>query len=185
MNIHYTSFSEYYDLENIPEEGMFYSLKDSQEERKEKKLFYKSIVDSRWTFKDELQKYLNSKANALLSAILKIITNCYNIQICLRKEFPTQKMEIGSILSERSISSFFFTLMMHYSQTGNSPILSTRFCEKGIYSANTSEDEFLFQHFIRYKRPDNKLIASYLTGDGPKVFPWTSIPGEVLRDFFS
>ena len=75
---------------------MFYSLKDSQEERKEKKLFYKSKVDSRWTFKDELQEYLNSKANALLSAILKIITNCYNIQICLRKEFPTQKMSPNS-----------------------------------------------------------------------------------------
>ena len=164
---------------------MFYSLKDCQEERKEKKLFYKSKNNCDWTFKHELQKYLDSKANALLSALLKIITNCYNIQICLRKEFPTKKMEIGSILSERNISSFFFTLMMNYSQPANSPILSTRFCEKGIYSANTSEDEFLFQHFMRYKRPDNKLIASYLTGDGPKVFPWTSIPGEVLRDSFS
>lgn len=52
MNIHYTSFSEYYDLENIPEEGMFYSLKDSQEERKEKKLFYKSKVDLKTNFRN-------------------------------------------------------------------------------------------------------------------------------------
>ena len=45
------------------------------------------------------------------------------------------------------------------------------------------QDEFIFQHYIQYKRPNNELSATYLKGDGPTTFNWVSIPGDLILEY--
>ena len=77
----------------------------------------------------------------------------------------------GSIFKCYNSAQFFYHLMVHYvTQKEEVPIYSLRNGETGIYSSKCSKAEFIFQHYLSYRRPQSKLFASHLSSYGCKTF---------------
>ena len=168
------NFKEYYKLDKLPRFEIFKNLSDSQEIRKEKEMFYEKVSNgmTSWNFEEQMQIYLSQKAEQMLNAVTKLLNLSYIIQESIRKNYALiDKKSLGCILRTNTVSSFFYMLMVHYGQSNlEKPIFSLKFEEYGISHANMSEEEFFFQHFMKFLRPKSKLISSHLSPYGGKRF---------------
>ena len=122
-----------------------------------------------------MQLYLSQKAEQMLNAVIKLLNLSYLIQVSLRKNYDwMDQKSLGCIFRSNTVSSFFYMLMVHYGQSNlEKPIFSLNFEEYGISQANMSEEDFFFQHFMKFLRPKSKLISSHLSPYGSKRFART------------
>ena len=167
------NFKEYYKLDKLPCFEIFKNWSDSEEIIKEKEMFYeKQKEKTSWNFEKQMQLYLSEKAEQMLTAVTKLLNLTYLIQASLRENYGWMyRKPLGCIFRSNTVSSFFYTLMVHYSQSKlEKPIFSLKFEEYGMPYANMSELEFYFQHFMKFMRPKSKLIASHLSPYGGKTF---------------
>ena len=118
------------------------------------------------------QLYLSEKAEQMLTAVTKLLNLTCLIQDKLRENYGWMyRKPLGCIFRSNTVSSFFYTLMVHYSQSKlEKPIFSLKFEEYGMPYDNMSELEFFFQHFMKFMRPKSMLIASHLSPYGGKKF---------------
>ena len=112
-----------------------------------------------------MQLYLSQKAEQMLNAVVKLLNLSYLIQMKLRQNYSWMDTKsLGCIFRTNTVSSYFFMLMVPYGQSNLvKPIFSLNFEEYGISHANMSEEEFYFQHFMKFIRPTSLLIASHLS----------------------
>ena len=76
---------------------------------------------------DQMKLYVLSKAKHLLSAGLRVMDICYEIQDMLQKHYPEKKMETGCPFASANSGSFIYSLMIHYVTADlDTPIFSTR-----------------------------------------------------------
>ena len=169
------NFKEYYKLDKLPCFENFKKLSDSQETRRQKEIFYEKVSNNEWKFKEQMQLYLSQKAEQMLNAVVKLLNLSYLIQMKLRQNYSWMDAKsLGCVFRTNTVSSFFFKLMVHYGQSNlEKPIFSLNFEEYGISHANMSEEEFYFQHFMKFIRPSSLLIASHLSAYGSKRFDKT------------
>ena len=167
------NFKEFYKLDKLPCFEIFKKLSDSKEIIKEKEMFYeKQKEKTSWNFEEQMQVYLSEKAEQMLTAVTKLLNLTCLIQDKLRENYGWMyRKPLGCIFRSNTVSSFFYTLMVHYSQSKlEKPIFSLKFEEYGVPYDNMSELEFFFQHYMKFLRQDSMLIASHLSPNGGKKF---------------
>ena len=159
-------------METLPDLAYFQCLSDSKKISKEKELFWKSIEKKNWHFVEEMKKYLFNKTQKLMEATVKLTILAHDIQNMLRENYgEKEKFPIGSIFREINQTSFFYNLVVNYvTKSVDLPIYALSFEERGIDSSNCSKMEFVWQHFVRFKRPQSDLHGAYLSPYGSWKF---------------
>ena len=96
--------------------------------------FWEGIRKLPWNFMDQMKQFLYCKAQRLLTASLKLIDICYDIQLLLQYNYPGKEMPFISPFNTTNSGSFIFCLMLHYTKSElDTPLYATRYAEKGIY----------------------------------------------------
>ena len=174
------NFRKWYNLNDLPSFQAFKNLSDSHDLVQKKVQFYEKIQNETWNFQNEMKKYLMEKGKLMLFAIVKLANLSFKIQEFLRNNYPLAAWKnVGSIFQVKTVATFFYSLLLHYIKFNlEKPIYSLSFAEKGIYSGNTSQKEYFFQHYVKFLRPSSVLISSFLTPEGPKRF------GQIICDLY-
>ena len=174
------NFKKWYNLNDLPSFQTFKNLTDSHDLVKKKIQFYEKIQNETWNFQYQMKNYLMDKGRIMLFAVVKLNNLAFKIQEFLRNNYPLSAWKnIGSIFQVKTVATFFYSLLLHYIKFNlEKPIYSLSFAEKGIYTGNTSQKEFFYQHYVKFLRPSSVLISSYLTPEGPKRF------GQTICDLY-
>ena len=76
---------------------------------------------------DQMKLYMVSTAKHLLTAGLRVIDICYEIQNMLQINYPEKGMATGCPFASANSGAFMYSLMMHYVTADlDAPIFSTR-----------------------------------------------------------
>ena len=110
-------------------------------------------------------EYLQTEVTFLSNLCLKIEETGEAFQNCLRKSEKLKELPTISVFSHLTQASFFYAILTNYTLRFHEDfeLFTTMQPENGVYSANTSKKEFLYQMYTKFERPNNNLVASYLT----------------------
>ena len=165
-----------------PHLSYFLCLTDTFDEIAKKKDYYENI-HAVYDFEEELRSFLYENCSHIMISMVKLADLTYDIQnhlifkhlniknIHLQNIRADQKKP-GSIFRCYNSNGFFYHLLLYYATNNKMdlPLYSLKHGETGIYSSNCSEPEFMFQNYIKYKRPNCKLYGSHISSYGCKKF---------------
>ena len=161
------NFKKFYNMESLPEFDFFKGLNDTPEIQSKKSKFYEKLKEE-WAFKDSLKRYLEFQVRVLMELSLSYIEAMFEWQQDLQTDLGRQDLQIINPLSKTTVTQFFYCIITNYSLAHRNDIFSCFHAEKGMHSEkNSSEIEFVYQNYLRFKKPLNKLISSYLSPEGP------------------
>ena len=152
---------------------------------------YVENFDGDWSFKKELQTTVFSEAYRIMEKAIRLLNFSFEIQDHLRtslkieladhvrngqdqkcdEEEKDESRSIFNIFKNSSnLPGFAYLLMQHYCLSQHD-LWSIKAAETGIGAgAKTSRPEYIFQHYMKWKHHNQRLIGSFLSPNGPKKF---------------
>ena len=112
-----------------------------------------------------MHEYLITELTYLSNLCLKIEETGEAFQNCLKVSEKLRNLPIVSVFSYVTPTTFFFTILTNYTLRFHADfeLYTTMNTENGIYSGNTSKEEFVFQNYTKFNQPTHELMGSYLT----------------------
>ena len=162
------NFDKFYEIKVLPDFDYFKELNDSNSQIERKRAFYDSL-EKNWSFFDAMTEYLQFKVQALRNLSLEYCEMTYEWQQKLKNDLE-KDYEVINPFSVATISQFFYVIMTCYNLKDRNDIFAIFHVEKGIDTSSSSKADFKFQMFLKHRRPNHKIIGSFLTPDGPIYF---------------
>ena len=165
------NYSKFYNVSSLPDFDYFTGLNDTAEDIAKKSDYYKKLdVLKEWNFHKAMQAHLSFTVTALMEICLAYCEMALDWQWHLIHDLKLENIEAINPLTASTISQFFYAVLTNYTLSLKDNIYSFSNGEKGKFSGNSSATEFRFQCYLKFSKPNNELIASFLTPSGAIQF---------------